>query len=718
VVSPIPVSTTTTMARSISSPRRPTSLLAVLLLGIFFFSQSAAAAVLGIDLGTEYIKAVLVKPSTPLEIVLSKDSKRKEPSIIAFKPPKGYKHMPAGQYPERFYGSAAQALAARIPGDVYPNLKQLLGQPWDQSIIVDEYKSRYPGLKLTMASPRKTSAFQSTSFEHAERAFSVEELLAMVLLNVKENAELAAGKAHKITGVVFTIPAYFTTQEKSSLELAADMAHLGVMSTITDGVAVGTHYATSRTFPDINEGGKPENHLVFDVGAGFTSATVLKMQGRTVKDVGRFNKTIQEVMSIGVGWDRTLGGDALNHMIVKDMAEQFAETADGKKLGKTAADLLAHPRAMARLWKDAERLRQVLSANQETGASFEELLGEIDFKYKLSRTRFEEMAEAAGFADRLEAPFFTALKQANLTVEDLNSVIMHGGATRTPFIIKRLEKLAGDASKLKSNVNADEAAAFGAAFKAARLSPSFRVKEVRDYDIAAYPTWMQYRRDGKDGKTQQQKIFSPTSFVGSSKTLKVPKYEDFELYLFQTRATDPGSPFEQTDPASTKIGSSYQSKRLSETIDTMKNKHGCKKENITTTVTVTLEQQYGLPELVSATVLCEVEPAEKKSMMDDVKGLFGFGKGNKDEGQQVLEDESSTVYSSMTDASESSSSTEKSETSTSTSATEKPKKSKDAVPKEDDKAKVDSHKVKIEFDSSHDESLIVPFAEQKFIRER
>jgi hypoxia up-regulated 1 len=92
-----------------------------------------------------------------------------------------------------------------------------------------------------------------------------------------------------------------------------------VLGVVSDSVAVGINYAVSRTFPDITKNGKAEINMVFDMGAGSTSATVLQFAGRSVKDVGKRNKTIQEVQVLGVGWDRTLGGDALNSLIVEDM---------------------------------------------------------------------------------------------------------------------------------------------------------------------------------------------------------------------------------------------------------------------------------------------------------------------------------------------------------------------------------------------------------------
>jgi hypoxia up-regulated 1 len=689
-------------------PGRRRSVLSLsVVLCFLLFSQSALAisAVLGVDLGTEYIKAVLVKPGTPLEIVLSKDSKRKDTSIVAFKTPKV--PVAAESYPERFYGSAAEALAPRFPGDVYPNLKQLLGLPAEGSTVVAEYKSRYPSLRLVQSDTRSAVAFKSPSFSRDDRAFAVEELLATVLRSVKSNAQTLAGASHKVEAVVFTIPPFYTIEEKSALELAADLAGLKVMGVVTDGVAVGINYATSRTFESINDGAKPEYHMVFDVGAGYTTSTVLKIQGRTIKDVGKFNKTIQEVIVIGTGWDRTLGGDALNQAIVRDMASRFIETPAGGKLGKSAQDVLSSGRAVARMRKDAQRLRQVLSANQESSASFEELYEDVDFKYKLSRADYESLTTS--FAERLDAPFKAALRAANLSAADLDSVILHGGAIRTPFVQKRLEILAGDASKLRSNVNSDEAAAFGAAFKAARLSPSFRVKDIRDYDAAIYPTWMQYQK-GKDGKTSQQKIFSASSYTGSTKVVTLPKLDDFEIYLFQKRPTDPGSPYEAGDKGST--GTRFQSQNLTDSVAKLVKDKGCKKEEITTQITVRLDPVWGRPEVVSGSVSCEAEVVEKKGVLGDMKDFLGLGK--KDE--KVLKEESTT--SSGSASSESSASTSSGTASgESAEASSKPKDDTKEPPKPKPK-KMKTETVKFEFDAQHDRIAVIPYPEHKFMAER
>lgn len=607
-----------------------TTFLSLLLL--FTSTASAASAVLGVDLGTEYIKATLVKPGVPLEIVLSKDSKRKELSAVAFKTPRQGTDIKAGSFPERSYGGDAMALAVRFPGDVYPNVKPLLGIP-TSSDVAQAYGQRYPELNLVQVPPKNGVGFKSKSFHADELPYTVEELLAMELKNVRENAQTMAGKGLVVQNAVFTVPAFYTAEEKKAIQTAAELAGFKVIGLVSDGLAIGINYATSREFPTINDGGKPEYHLVLDMGAGSTTATILRMNGRSVRDVGRFNKTVQEVTVLGTAWDRTLGGDTLNHIILDDMVEKFVATPGVKSLGKTSEDIKKHGRTAAKLWREAEKVRQVLSANQQTVASFESLYEDVDFKYKVSRTDFE--TAAAPYADRLEAPVSHALKSANLTFTDIDSVILHGGLSRTPFLQKKLEELVGDASKLRSNVNADEAAVFGAAFKAARLSPSFRVKEVRDYDTAGYTTLLYYNQDGK---SKSQKLFTPTSSIGITKQVPFKDLDDFTFTLSQLQ----GTADDQRDATSLQINTV----NLTDSVKSLVAK-GCKKEDISTTFGIRLDPTFGLPEVVDGSVSCEVEAVEKDgSVLDSVKGMFGFGGGKKDEAQHPMQDEDWAEFSS------------------------------------------------------------------------
>ena len=622
--------------------RRRLSNLAIFLSLLFFFTStaSAASAVLGIDLGTEYIKAALVKPGIPLEIVLTKDSKRKETAAVAFKPLRTrVSTAEFDAFPERIYGGDAVALSARFPSDVYPNLKPLLGLKLGDDLISD-YGGTFPGLDIVEWAETGTVGFKSDSFVQEEEPWLVEELLAMELKNVRGNAEIMAGKGSTIQDAVITVPSFYTAEERRAVILAADLAGLRVLSLISDGLSVGLNYATSRTFPTVNEGGKPEVHLVYDMGAGSTTATVLKFQGRTVRDVGKYNKTIQEVQVLGTSWDKTLGGDALNRVILEDMINKITSTAHMKNLEVLPKHVRAHGRTMAKLWKEAERIRQVLSANTEISTSLESLYDEeFNFKYKLSRADFEQLASA--YLELVQKPIIEALGIAKLSLADLESVILHGGAVRTPFVQKQLEAVIKDSDKIRTNVNADEAAVFGAAFKAAAISPSFRVKEIRASDSAVYPVSASWSIDGKE---KQQKLFVPTSQVGAEKQVSVKATADFSFTLSQ-------------QPSSGSFDlriSVVKTENLTDSVKYLANKFGCSLSDVSTKFAIRLSPVDGLPEITSGSVGCEVTETEikKGGVVDGMKGFLGFGSKKGD--QEPLREDDNAESSPSTVESETS----------------------------------------------------------------
>ncbi|KAK0937507.1 lumenal Hsp70 protein [Friedmanniomyces endolithicus] len=650
--------------------RRRGSVLApgVILLGLFLLfasTASAAGSVLGLDFGTLNIKAALVKPGIPLEIVLTKDSKRKETAALAFKPNRDSKNQilaENGTFPERAYGGDALALQGRMPGEVFPNLKSLLGLPADgSSEMMKTYNTRYPAVMIGQMEEIGMVMAKSHAFVNEEPPWSVQELLAMELANVKRNAEAMAGKGMSVEDAVVTVPAFYTADERRAILLAAELAGLNINAMITDGLAVGMDYAKSRTFPEVTKGEKPEYHIVYDMGAGSTTATLLRFQGKSVKDVGRYNKTVQEVAVLGTGWDRTLGGDSFNDVIVTDYVHKFLTKPVMKSRGTEMDEIRHDGRIMSRLWKDAEKARQVLSANTETTSSFEELMPDIDFRVKLTRTDFEGMTTA--FADRVASPIKDALAAAKLGMTDIDSIILFGGAVRTPFVQKKLEEIVGDSKKLRTNVNADESAVFGAAFKAAGLSPSFKVKEIRDSDIAGYGAGF-VLQDGE--KERRQQLFAATSPVGSGATTKQVSFkerEDFVIGIYQ-----------HVDGIDRPVGR-MQTANLTASIKELNTKFGCVAEAISTKFSMKLSSVHGLPEVLSGTVSCEVEGSVKSgSVMDTAKDWLGLGK--KDQEPLVNEDDGpiEEVEVTTSSASKSASSSSSGSSTSSSKTPEKPKK--------------------------------------------
>ncbi|RMZ81753.1 hypothetical protein DV738_g2089, partial [Chaetothyriales sp. CBS 135597] len=599
----------------------------------------SAAAVLGIDLGTEYIKTAIAKPGSPIDIVLTKDSKRKEAATLAFKPSRAQANDPDA-LPERLYGGDATALASRFPGDVYPNLKSLLGVQPD-SEAAQTYRRRYPGLHLEPVSRYtgdqtvETVGFVSKSAGATTEAFMVEELLAMQLKNIKANAQAGLPKGVFAYDAVITLPAFWTAEERRAVELAADLAGIHLLGLISDGLAVGLNYATGRTFESVTDGAAPEHHVVFDVGAGSTTATVLRFQGRTIKGAGKRNQTIQEVQVLGTGFDSTLGGDALNDVIVADIVSDLVQQPKVQQRGISENDFLSNPKAMARIWKEAERVRQVLSANSAASASFEELYDDLSLKYSLTREKFEALSKS--IAARVEGPLIRALDAAGISLSAIDSVILHGGAGRTPFVQKALEAAVGTPDKIKANVNADEAAAMGAAFKAASLAPSFRVKDIRGLDVGGLTVSLDYTVDGKD---RSQKLFTPQSVVGIEKHVPIKTLEDVNLSFADSSNSEP-----------VRL-TTIETTNLTKSVSQLKDKYDCAAANVSTTFVVRLSPLNGLPEVLSAAVSCKSARGKEGNVLDNVKGLFGFG-SKKDTEQAVLGEEGADRTDSTEPASES-----------------------------------------------------------------
>lgn len=374
---------------------------------------------------------------------------------------------------------------------------------------------------------------------------------------------------------------------------------------------------------------------------------------------------------MGSGWDRTLGGDALNAVIVDDMIAKFVASPKAKSVAPTVESVQGHGRAAAKLWKEAERLRHVLSANTNTQASFEGLYEDIDFKYKITREEFEKLTEA--HAARIAAVMVNALDMADLEVTDIESLILHGGAMRTPFVQKELEKFIGSTDKVRTNVNADESAVFGAGFRGAGLSPSFRVKEIRATEAVTYPAGIKWINIYE--KPQHQRLWNANSVLGSIKQYTFKNQEDpFAVKFYQ----HVGSVENVSKGSAEKELAILTTQNLTESVAHLKTKFECTDGDINIKLSSRLSPSNGEVEIVSFVLDCEVEIAEEKeSMVDSVKGLFGFGK--KD--QAPLSDDATESSSSTTDASSSSSSTSTgSSASASASASSKDAKSKPAKP--------------------------------------
>lgn len=249
---------------------------------------------------------------------------------------------------------------------------------------------------------RNTVIFKKSDTEQ----FSVEELIAQILVKAKEFAEDSTSQA--ITEAVITVPVYFGQAEREALLSAAQLANLKVLQLINDYTAVALNYGVFHP-SGINE--TSQYYVFYDMGASHTSASVVSYQLVKDKHTRETNPTVQV---LGVGYDRTLGGLEIQLRLRDYLAAEF------NAMKKTKTDVTKSPKALAKLFKEAGRLKNVLSANMDHYAQIENLIEDHDFKLQVTREKLEEIC--ADLWPRVVKPLEQALKASGLTLDVISQV--------------------------------------------------------------------------------------------------------------------------------------------------------------------------------------------------------------------------------------------------------------------------------------------------------
>ena len=239
----------------------------------------------------------------------------------------------------------------------------------------------------------------------------------------------------------------------------------------------------------------PLNNIVYDIGSGSSSASLVVYS----YEKGNLALTL-EVKA--VGFDPTLGGLEIDKRLQKHLAEIFL-----KKNPKVKAEVLhGNVRAMARLLKEAKKVKEILSANDETFASLETLVDDYDLKTKVTRAELEALC--GDLKERVIAPLKKVLAEANVTLDGIQSVILFGGGSRVPFIFDAITKFAGEA-KISREVDRDESAVMGGVYWAAYLNRQLARRTTRKIfikELNLFDVQMKYASKEKGGK--QKILFS------------------------------------------------------------------------------------------------------------------------------------------------------------------------------------------------------------------
>lgn len=438
-----------------------------------------------------------------MEIVLNKESRRKTPVAVCLKEN------------ERLFGDGALGVSVKNPKVVYRYIQNLLGKTADNPQVV-QYQKHFPEHQIDRDEKRGTVYFKYSE----EMQYSPVEILGMVL---NYSAALAEDFAEQpIKDAVITVPAFFNQAERRAVLQAAQMAGLKVLQLINDNTAVALNYGVFRR-KDINA--TAQNVMFYDMGSGSTTATIVTYQTVKTKESG----TQPQLQIRGVGFDRTLGGFEMELRLRDHLAKLFNEQK------KSTKDVRENMRAMAKLLKEAQRLKTVLSANAEHVAQIEGLMDDIDFKAKVTRAEFEALCP--DLFDRVPGPVQQALASSEMSMDEIEQVILVGGATRVPRVQEVLLKAVGK-EELGKSINADEAAAMGAVYQAAALSKAFKVKPFLVRDAAVFPIQVEFSReteeeDGVKGVKHNKRIlFQRMAPYPQRKVITFNRYtDDFDFYI-------------------------------------------------------------------------------------------------------------------------------------------------------------------------------------------
>ncbi|KRT86621.1 hypothetical protein AMK59_636 [Oryctes borbonicus] len=451
-------------------------------------------AVMSVDFGSEWMKIGIVSPGVPMEIALNKESKRKTPSIISYRDN------------ARTFGEDAQTVGIRFPKNSYHYLLDLLGKGINHP-VVKLFQQRFPYYELVEDNERGTILFKYDD----ETFYSPEELMAQLLVKAKEFAEQSAHQ--KIKECVITVPGYFNQVERKAMLQAARLADLKVLQLINNYMAVALNYGIFRT-KDFNE--TAQYIMFYDMGASSTTAAIVSLQTVKTKERG-YVETHPQISVIGVGYDRTLGGLEIQMRLRDHLGKMFNEQK------KTTKDVFKNPRAMAKLFKEAGRVKNVLSANNDHFAQIEGLLDEQDFRVQVTREQLEDLC--SDVFERVGNPVEQALTTAGLSMDVISQVVLVGAGTRVPKVQDSLQKIVKQ--ELAKNLNTDEAAALGAVYKAADLSTGFQVKKFITKDAVLFPIQIIFEREVEgDIKQVKRMLFGLMNPYPQKKIITFNKHTD------------------------------------------------------------------------------------------------------------------------------------------------------------------------------------------------
>ncbi|HEY5048141.1 MAG TPA: molecular chaperone DnaK [Rhizomicrobium sp.] len=390
------------------------------------------AKVIGIDLGTTNSCVAVMDGASP-KVIENAEGARTTPSIVAFTPDS-----------ERLVGQAAKRQAVTNPEFTYFAIKRLIGRRFDDPMTQKD---------VGMVPYKIVKADNGDAWVQGRdgKRFAPSEISAFILQKMKETAEAFLGE--KVAQAVITVPAYFNDAQRQATKDAGKIAGLEVLRIINEPTAAALAYGMEKK--------QAGTIAVYDLGGGTFDISVLEI-GDGVFEVKSTNG------------DTFLGGEDFDQKLVNYIADEFKK--------ENGIDLRTDRLALQRLKEGAEKAKIELSSAMQTEVNLPfitaDATGPKHLTMKITRAKLEALVD--DLVQRTIAPVKQALKDAGVSANQIDEVILVGGMTRMPKVQEVVKQLFG--KEPHKGVNPDEVVAIGAAIQAGVLKGE--VKDVLLLDVS------------------------------------------------------------------------------------------------------------------------------------------------------------------------------------------------------------------------------------------
>lgn len=389
--------------------------------------------IIGIDLGTTNSCVAFASGGDP-EVITNKEGGRTTPSVIAIN----------SDNSDVLVGITAKNQMVTNPEQTFYSIKRLIGRKWDDPEVQRD-------VKLLPFELRKSSK-GGVEIKFSDKWLPSEAISAKVLAKIKSDAEAYLGET--VTEAVITVPAYFDDSQRQATKNAGKIAGLDVKRIINEPTAAALAYGLDK---------KGEKTIaVYDLGGGTFDISILEI-GEGVFEVKSTNG------------DTHLGGDDFDQKIIDWLVDNFRK--------EQGIDLKEDPAALQRLKEAAEKAKITLSSAEKTEINLPYITadakGPKHLRVDMTRADLERLI--GELVDKTMEPVQKALKDAGVKKEDIEDVVMVGGMTRMPLVVKKVKEFFG--RDPHQGVNPDEVVAVGAAIQGAILAGDSSVSDITLLDV-------------------------------------------------------------------------------------------------------------------------------------------------------------------------------------------------------------------------------------------